>query len=269
MSGSSSGARQDLARRDRVHEDAAAGEVDGELAREVDDAALDRAVRDVARRADHAVLRGDEDEPAARLADGLLPEHRAHGALAAAEDAGQADVEHRVPVVLAGLQEALRVRAGQHGVRHHHVEAPAELQRGVDQRVDVAQRPHVGLHEARRAARVRDQGVGRLAALARLAPDVADDDVRPLAGEGQAHRAAEAGRAAGDDDGAALEPPHRPAPAAASARSRCPVPRGRRGRARNRPRGAPSTSAPSTTTGSPRRSTWRGRPSSSRPAYGV
>ena len=59
----------------------------------------------------------------------------------------------------------------------------------------------VGLDEARHAAGVRDQLIGRRTAdVQRLASDIADDDARALGREGHAERAPDAGGAAGDDD---------------------------------------------------------------------
>ena len=200
----------DLAGRDRVADDALLGEVDGDLARQVDDAALHGRVRDVAGRADHAVLRGDVDHAAAHLAARLLGEHLAHGALAAQEEAAQADVEDDVPVVLAGLEQALRVGARDHRVVDDHVEpAVAELERGRDEPVDVGAAADVGLDEARDAAGVGDQLIGRRAAdVQRVAADVADDDARALGGESEAERAPDPRGAAGDDDRAILESRH-------------------------------------------------------------
>ena len=138
----------------------------------------------------------------AHLAARLLRDHLAHGALAAQEQPAQADVEDDVPVVLARLEQALGVLAGDHGVVDDHVEpAVAQFERGSDEPVDVVAVADVGLDEARHAAGVRDQLIGRRTAdVQRLASDIADDDARALGRESHAERAPDAGGAAGDDD---------------------------------------------------------------------
>ena len=202
--------REDLAGRDRVADDAVLGEVDRDLAREVDDRALHGRVRDVAGRADQAVLRRHVDHAAAHVAARLLRQHLPHRAPAAEERPAQPDVEDDVPVGLAGLEQALRVRARDHRVVDHDVEpALAELQRSLDQPVDVAGARDVGLDEARDAAGLGDQAFRRHAAdVQRLALHVADHDARALGGEGHAHRAPEPRGGAGDDDRAIREPRH-------------------------------------------------------------
>src|SRR5262249_50058781 len=54
-------------------------------------------------------------------------------------------------------------------------------------------------------AALAEPRLGRLASLARLAHDVADDDARTLVGEAQRDRAPESGAPAGDDRDASFE----------------------------------------------------------------
>src|SRR5207237_9391325 len=72
-------ARDDLPGRDCVAEDAVLSVVDGDLTRHLHEPALADAVCEMARRADHAVLRGDVDDPAASIADQRLAKHLLHG----------------------------------------------------------------------------------------------------------------------------------------------------------------------------------------------
>jgi hypothetical protein len=156
------------------------------------------------------------------LAARLLRQHLAYGALTAEEQPAQADVQDDVPVVLARLEQALRMAPGDHRVVHDHVEAAvAQLQRGCDQAVDVARAPDISLDEARHARGVGDQLIGRGATHVQgLAADVAHDDAGSLGGERDAQGAPDPRRASGDDDRAVLESRHAadgraPAPTAA------------------------------------------------------
>ena len=123
------------------------GEVDRDLARQLTHHALLTVPRSP--RPATIVLRGDVDHPPAHLAARLLLQHLPHGALAAQEQAAQADVQDDVPVLLARLEQALGVGARDHRVVDDHVEAAvAELQRGRDQPVDVLAATYVGLDVA-------------------------------------------------------------------------------------------------------------------------
>ena len=92
--------------------------------------------------------------------------------------------------------------ARDHRVVDDHIEAAvSELQRGGDEAVDVVAAPDVGLDEARDAAGVRDQLIGRRSThVQRLADDIAHDDTGALGGECDAERAPDPRRASGDDD---------------------------------------------------------------------
>jgi hypothetical protein len=130
-------AGEDLPGRDRVDENPFAPVVDRDLVDEVDEATLARRVRHVTGRPDHPVLGRDHDDPAAHLVHRLLTEHLRDGALRAEEDAAQVDRHDRVPVLLARVEQALRVAAGDAGVADHHVEPPRPFDGGADEAVDV------------------------------------------------------------------------------------------------------------------------------------
>ncbi len=196
------GAGQDLSRRNGVHEHAAACVIDGELVRHVHEAALAHGVREVAGRPDHPVLRRDDDHAATCLTDWLLLHHLADRAPAAEEDTAQIDRHDRVPVLVGGLQQRLRVLARNAGVAHHHVEAPVAIDRGPNELVDVFRTRDVGVDVE---AAFAEQCCGRLPAFARLTRDIADDDVRPLVREPECNRPADPRTAPGHDRDPLLE----------------------------------------------------------------
>ena len=131
---------------------------------------------------------------------GSWVEHLLDGALAAEEHAAQADRHDRVPVVLAGLEQALGVGAGDDRVGDHHVQAPRPLHGGAHEQVDVIGARGVGLDERPATALLEDQiAVGRPPSRgsARTSPTTTS---APSAGEAQRHRAPEARGAARHDD---------------------------------------------------------------------
>ena len=96
--------------------------------------------------------------------------------------------------------------AGEDRVVHHDVQAPAVLDGGLDQPVDVVPARRVGLDKDRFATVVIDQFVRGHTTFPRLETHVSYDDARFFGGEGQRHRAAQTRGAAGHHDRLPLEP---------------------------------------------------------------
>ena len=155
----------------------------------------------MAGRADHPVLGGDQDQPTARLAHGLLLDHRRDRRAGAEEDAAEIDGHDRVPVLLGRLEQRLGVGAGDRRVGDEDVQAAA-LARGRDETLDVGGARHVCLDVA---APFAQELAGARAALARALHEVGRDHVRTLVGESQCDRAADAGAGPGDDRDPAVE----------------------------------------------------------------
>src|SRR5438552_4154285 len=181
---------------DAVHADALAAPGHAELAREHDDGGLGGAVVRHHRRAVHAGHRGDVDDHAA----GLLLHHLLAGPLAAQEHAVEVDADHGVPAV---DRDVLGLGAeGGAGVVDHHVEPPPLRHRALDHALDLVLLPDVHGHGERAPAEVGDLLGHRLEVLELAA---AQGDVGAGARELDRDRLADAGAAAGDDGGLALE----------------------------------------------------------------
>ena len=114
---------EDLPGCDRVDENPARTEVDGHLVHEVDHPSLACGVCDMTRRSYHSLLRGDDHNATAHLADRFLLDHLCDRSLGAEEDTAEVDGHDRVPSLLGGFEEALRPAARDAGVTHHHIDA--------------------------------------------------------------------------------------------------------------------------------------------------
>ena len=139
---------------------------------------------------------------------GLLGQHLLHRALAGEEHAAQADRHDRVPVVAVGLEQALRVAAGEDRVGHHHVEAAVALDGGAHEQVDVGGARGIRADERRATAalaRSARRWSDRLRADPRARRRRRRRRPRPRSA---GHRAAEARGSARDDDRLSREPAH-------------------------------------------------------------
>src|SRR5689334_19270093 len=188
---------------DGVDVDALRGEVDRQLAGQVDHGALRGAVRGLEREPDQATDGGDVDDPPAGAVDRLLGEHLTDRELAAQPHALAVD-GHRAVVLVLGLVHD-RVQAGEDaGVVDHHVELPEARHDRGHQTLHRRVVGGVGLDVLGLAAVGPDDVVGRgadvalVAALARLPADVRAHHRRALGGEGERDRAAVARAGSGD-----------------------------------------------------------------------
>ena len=183
--------RVDRAGAERVDAHAAARELDPELARQRQHAALRRRVGDLRRRrAHHRHERGGVDH---RAAAGLQQVRDA--VLAAEEDRLQVDVLHPLPRLLGGVEDGGVVGGGDAGVVEQHVDRP-ELR--AHARVQLADLVLVG--DVDREREVAGRVVGEVDA----------DDGGALVLEALDARRADPARGAGDDADLAREPAHAP-----------------------------------------------------------
>jgi hypothetical protein len=97
------------------------------------------------------------------------------------------------------------VLAGDGGVVDHDVEPAEPVHRLADQGVDLIPARRVGVDPGNVAAGGADEVLGVLAALARIGPDVRDDDRRAFGGEANRDRAPDSGGGARYDRDAAFE----------------------------------------------------------------
>src|SRR5712692_7006533 len=185
----------DGARGDAVDADALAAPGRAELAREHDDGGLGRAVVGHHGRAVDAGDRGDVDDDAAALGHHLLA-----GPLAAEEDAVQVDADHGVPAVdgnILGLRPE-----GRAGVVHHDVEPAPVLDGLLDHGLHLLLLADINGHREGAPAQVA-HGLGDGLEVLELAR--AQGDVGARARELDRDGLADAGAAAGDDRGLAVE----------------------------------------------------------------
>src|SRR5260370_24571864 len=186
----------DGARRDAVHAHALAPPGRAELAREHDDGGLGGAVVGHHGRAVDAGERGDVDDDAAAL----LRHHLLAVPLAAEEDAVQVDADHGVPAVdgnILGLRPE-----GRAGVVHHDVEPAPVLDGLLDHGLHLLLLADIHGQRQRAPAAVAP-GLGDALEVLDLARS--QGDVGARARELERDGLADAGSAARDDRGLALE----------------------------------------------------------------
>ena len=175
------------------HDDVAANTLRRVLAarrhRQLDDARLAHAV---------GHRRGRRPRPRARrhVHDGApARQHGGDGVLGAEEHAPQVGVHRQVPLQLRDVHE--RRRSDHHpGVVHQHVQPPEALDGLFDHRADLRRLRNVDFDEERIGARVAHQ---RHRPIGLRCVAVRHHDLRPLAGEEQRRRPADARGPARDD----------------------------------------------------------------------
>src|SRR5215470_558755 len=195
-------AGHDLARGDRVAHDPVAPVLDRDLAGQLDQPALADGVGGMARRAYHAVLRNDVDDPAADVAAERLGEHLPYHHAAEQERAFEVHRDDRVEVVVAGLQQRLGVGPGERRVVDHHVEASRALDGQGHQPLAVLAGGDVGPDVLARAAAARDDLVGWRAAGERVPPHVGQQHPEAVGRQPRGDGPADPRRGAGDYHGA-------------------------------------------------------------------
>ena len=98
----------------------------------------------MSRRPDHPMLRRNDHDPAANLANRLLFDHHSDGALRSEKDAAKVDGHDRVPILLRRLEQPLRPTTRDAGVAHHHVETTAAPDSGGHEAIDVGGAGRIG-----------------------------------------------------------------------------------------------------------------------------
>src|SRR5216683_2112858 len=180
-------------RRDRVHVDLVSAPLDRQVAREVDESALARVVRDRIEHLGHRAAQsrdgGDIDDLATALRD-----HDVTRSLRAQKGAGQVHVEHPPPILHGHGRDGRDPGAA--GVVHEDVDRAELGLRALDHRTDVVGAGDVTA-EAKRADPQRRELRGRLGAAFGVA--CAEHHVRTHLRERCRHLPSEAAASAGDD----------------------------------------------------------------------